>query len=297
MTFRHLEAFVATARLASVTRAAESLFLTQPTVSGQIRELEVELGVTLFHRMPRGVELSEAGKLFLPHAVAVLDGRRKLTDEAADYLGLLKGTLEIHTSTIPGEYLLPSLLARFKRDHPALRLICLIHDSAATLEAVGRGEAYLGIVGRSREEPDLEFTPLWEDRLGLYAPPGRIGRARVSLRELADLPLVVREEGSATRKVMEDALTDAGLNPQAFHIVAELGSTTAVKEAVREGIGLSFLSEKAVHCEVEAGRLAEIEVEGFEPVRRRFYLVEDRRRELPPAARTFRTFLLNSLTE
>lgn len=94
---------------------------------------------------------------------------------------------------------------------------------------------------------------------------------------------------------MEEALTDAGLDPRTFQVVAELGSTTAVKEAVREGIGLSFLSEMAVHCEVEAGRLAEVTVKGLGPVRRRFYLVENRRRELPPAARAFRTFLLGSL--
>ena len=217
MTFRHLEAFVTTARTGSVTLAAEELLRTQPTVSGQLKELEEELGVALFHRLPRGVEPTEAGHALLEQARALLDGRQQLLDGAAARLGLMQGELCIDASNIPGEYLLPPLLGRFKADHPDLRVICRIHDSRETIEHILNGDAYLGVVGNAEDDPDLEFLPLWEDRLDLYAAKDFRADEKMSLDELKELPLVVREEGSATRKAAEKALVNLGFSPRSLN--------------------------------------------------------------------------------
>ncbi|HSH70708.1 MAG TPA: LysR family transcriptional regulator, partial [Deferrisomatales bacterium] len=172
MTFRHLEAFVQVAEQGGFTRAADKLCLTQPTVSGQIKELEQQLGVSLFHRLPRVVELTEAGRLLLPRASELLASRDGLLEWAAAYRGLLWGRLMVHASTIPGEYFLPPLLAAFKGEHPELGISLSIHDSEAVLEQVRRGEASLGVVGKQVANGGLVFRPLWRDHIALYAGAG-----------------------------------------------------------------------------------------------------------------------------
>ncbi|MBE0617433.1 MAG: LysR family transcriptional regulator, partial [Proteobacteria bacterium] len=178
MNFRHLEAFVQVAAQGGFTRAAEALYLTQPTVSGQVKELEQELGVALFDRLPRAVELTEAGRLLLPEARMILEARNRLLEQSSSYLGLLWGTLRVHASTIPGEYLLPSRLAAFKRAHPEVRVRLHVASSAQVLDAVGAGEAALGVVGRLGEAAGLSNAPLWTDRILLYAAPS-LGRDRL----------------------------------------------------------------------------------------------------------------------
>ncbi len=288
MTFRHLEAFVQVARQGGFTRAAEILLLTQPTVSGQIRELEEELGVSLFHRLPRAVELTEAGRILLPRAEEVLERRDGVLAEAAAYRGLLWGRLEVCASTIPGEYLLPPVLTRFKRAHPGVRAVLRIRDTGEVLDRVARGEAPLGVVGERDGRSDLAFRPLWTDRVGLFCAPGVSPDV---VERLDGLPLVMREEGSGTRRVAERALARAGIDPARLDVVAELGSTTAVKEALKGGDGAGFLSERAVAGEVAAGVLVPVAVSGALPVERRFYAVWHPKRALSPAASAFRSAL------
>ena len=291
--FRHLEAFVETAKMGSVTQAAEALFITQPTVSGQLRELEEELATVLFHRLPRGVELSEAGKRFLPRAIEILESRKKLLYEASEYNGLLRGTLEIHASNIPGEYLVPLCLSQFKDIHPSLRLICKVHDSAETIDKVASGEAYLGVVGTTDDNPDLEFIPLWEDRLELFTSTKNLKLPEtITLEELSKAPLIIREEGSASRLEALRTLAEAGVELSKLNVLMELGSTTAVKMALTADVGAAFISTVAVEKEVAEGELRKVTVEGLAPVERRFYLVKNKRRELTPAARVFSEFAL-----
>ncbi len=291
MNFRHLEAFVQVAAQGGFTRAAEALYLTQPTVSGQVKELEQELGVSLFDRLPRAVELTEAGRLLLPEARMILEARDRLLEQSSAYLGLLRGRLRVHASTIPGEYLLPAQLAAFHRTHPEVRVSLHVASSAQVLDAVAAGEAALGVVGSRGDVPGLTFAPLWTDRIQLYASPG-LGRTRLeSLEDLRRVPLVFREEGSGTRGVVEATLGGLGLAAGELDVVGEFGSTSAVKEAVRAGIGAAFLSEVAAACEVRAGALSALFVPGLPPVERRFHAVWDGQRSMPPAARVFLAFL------
>jgi len=291
MNFRHLEAFVQVAGQGGFTRAAEALYLTQPTVSGQVKELEQELGVPLFDRLPRSVELTEAGRMLLPEARRILDARDRLLQQSSAYLGLLWGRLRVHASTIPGEYLLPTHLAAFRRAHPEVRVVLHVASSAQVLDAVAGGEAALGVVGSRGDLPGLSYLPLWTDRIQLYAPPG-LGRGRLeALEELRGVPLVFREEGSGTRRVVEAALGALGLPAGELDVVGEFGSTSAVKEAVRAGFGAAFLSEVAAAGEVRAGSLRPVPVAGLPPVERRFHAVWDGQRSLPPAAQAFLDFL------
>lgn len=294
MNLRHLEAFVRVADLGGFTRAAQALYLTQPTVSGQVKELEQELGVALFDRLARAVEPTEAGRLLLPEARHILEARDRLLERAAAYRGLLWGRLRVDASTIPGEYLLPSLLAGFKKAHPAVRVSLRVHDSAEVVERIRSGDGDIGVVGSRDDESGLSYAPLWADRVLLYAAPGFGVDAPLSLAGLRRVPLVLREEGSGTRRTVERALAAAGVLAAELAVVGEFGSTTAVKEAVKGGIGAGFLSEAAVVWETRAGALACLPIEGFPPVERRFYAVWDGQRHMPPAALAFRDFLVGS---
>ncbi|GAB4256454.1 LysR substrate-binding domain-containing protein [Deferrisoma sp.] len=281
MTFRHLEAFVAVAREGGFTRAAERLCLTQPTVSGQIRELEEDLGLELFHRLPRAVELTDAGKALLPKALDVLAARDRFAQEAAALRGVVAGELAVHASTIPGEYLLPPVLARFKAEHPGVRVVLEVADTSEVLRRVEAGEAGVGIVG-SEAGGDLLSEPLWGDRIVLLVPAGWPVADRIAPEDLGDLPLVAREPGSGTRRTVEAALGDRRVHPR---VVAELGSTTAVLEAVKAGLGAGFVSERAAAEALASGRVRSVAVDGVVPVSRRFLAVWHPRRALGPAAR------------
>jgi DNA-binding transcriptional LysR family regulator len=292
VTFRHLEAFVEVALRGGFTRAAESLYLTQPTVSGQIKELEEELGVSLFHRLPRTVPLTEAGRLFLPMAKEIITARDRMAEAVGQYRGLLWGSLEVYASTIPGEYLLAPLIARFKAAHPGVKLGVRIRSSSQVIDFVQAGEAMLGVVGERPAESDLEFRPLWCDRIGLYTGARSPVPEAVDGTSLRELALVSREEGSGTRRAVEAGLGKIGLSPVDLRITAELGSTTAVKEAVKAGVGAGFLSDVAAGPEVAAGLLRPVPVAGLDPLERRFYAVRDPHRTLSPSGQAFLRFLL-----
>ena len=297
MTFRHLEAFVQVARQGGFTRAADKLCLTQPTVSGQIKELEQELGVSLFHRLSRAVPLTEAGELLLPRALELLGAREGLLERAAAYRGLLWGRLTVHASTIPGEYFLPPLLAAFKGDHPEIRLTLHIRESEAVLDQVRRGEAALGVVGKQIANGGLVFRPLWRDHIALYGGGGGAVPRRLEVGDLRQVPLVLREEGSGTRRAVEGALQTLGVSLDECAVVAEFGSTTAVKQAVAAGLGAGFLSDVSVAAEMASGTLRRVEVAGFEPISRRFFAVWDPERAPSPAVARFREALFAAAGE
>ena len=297
MNFRHLEAFVAVADRGGFTRAAEALLLTQPTVSGQVKELEDELGVVLFDRLPRSVGLTEAGRLFLGEARSILEARERLQERARAYRGILWGRLDVHASTIPGEYLLPSRVAAFRKVHPEVRVSLRVRSSAEVLDRVMSGEAGLGVVGERVEGLGLDYVALWNDRVRLFGAPS-LGLGPVLGREaLRAVPLVMREEGSGTRKVVARALASAGVGFEELNVLAEFGSTSAVKEALKAGAGAGFLSEVAVASEVESGVLEPLELDFMGPVERRFWAVWDPQRQLSPAARAFRDELLNEFAK
>ncbi len=295
MNFRHLEAFVQVAVKGGFTRAAEALLITQPTVSGQIKELEEELGVTLFDRRPRSVELTEAGESFLPRAREILASRDQLLERAAAYRGLLWGHLEVHASTIPGEYLLPRLLTSFKGAHPHVRVTLQVSDSATVLRRVVSGEASFGLAGERDENLALEYLPLWTDRIGLYTARAPEPEADLDPRELASLPLVLREEGSGTRRAVLQALEARGIKASGLRVVGEFSSTTAVKEAVKCGIGAGFLSDAAVACEVQAGMVRPLGIPGVLPVQRCFHAVWDPQRSRAPVVKAFMEHLRDDL--
>jgi DNA-binding transcriptional LysR family regulator len=288
----HIATFARAAERGSFTAAAADLGVTQAAVSQRIASLEKELRVSLFDRRAGRIALTEAGERLYELARRILD----LQEEARESLGGLHtgiaGDLRIAASSVPAECYLPALLSSFREKFPAVHVRASVGDSSAVMKEVTKGLASLGLVGQKAEKQSLESEPIGSDTLALILAPGHplAGRASVSLAVLAREPLIVREPGSGTRCALSKGLERAGASLGAMTIALEMGSNTAIKDAVRRGLGVSFVSRSTVERELSAGELVSVRVRGL-LITRFLYAVYHRRRPLAPAASAFLRFL------
>jgi DNA-binding transcriptional LysR family regulator len=291
--FRHLETFCRVADLKSFSKAADDLFLTQPTVSGHILSLERSLSLRLFDRASREVRLTRSGEVFRQYASKILSLRKDLLNALTEFSLGIRGQLSLGASTIPGEYLLPRLIGDFKKEHPSLLIFLKIADTKEVIEYVLQDQVEIGIVGARLNHPSLHYERYTEDEIIIVAPSDHplARKKKVNLDELLKEPWILREEGSGTRIAVEKVLRKKGIRFGQFNPVMEMGSTSSVKEGVRAKLGLAFISEKAAGGEVRQGSLSRIDVKGFEPILRQIYIVSHRRRSLSPMGTEFLRFL------
>jgi DNA-binding transcriptional LysR family regulator len=289
---RQLEVFAEVVDARSFSRAAAALGLSQSTVSEHVRALEADLGVRLLDRLGRTTAATPAGARLYGYARRLLALRAEARQALEQFGGEVAGALRVGGSTIPGEYVLPALLGRFRERHPRVTVTLRIGDTRAVAEAVLAGDVEVGVVGARPDHRALQSEPLWPDELTVVVPPGHpwFGRDRVTLADLRAQAFVVREPGSGSRQALEDALEQAGAGLDALRVVAEMGSTGALKEAVKAGLGLALVSRVAVEDEVRHGLLGRVGVSDL-PVTRRFHLVVHAARSRSPMARAFLEFV------
>jgi DNA-binding transcriptional LysR family regulator len=292
MDLRRLEVFAKVAELGSFSRAAEALFLTQPTISEHIRALELEVGLPLLDRLGRGATPTPAGRVLLDYAHRML----KLAEEARQaidhFQGRMSGTLIVGGSTIPGEYVLPALIGQFKAKYPDIAITLRVGSSQQVSEWVDEGRVEVGVVGALPVLRTLAARELMTDELVVVVPAGHpwAGRKTVGLADVQAEPLIVREPGSGSREALERALREAGTDLDAFRLAGEIGSTQAVKQAVRAGVGITIISKRAVEDECRAGLVSCVKVRDLK-VARSFYLVTHRERTRSPLAEAFVAFV------
>jgi DNA-binding transcriptional LysR family regulator len=284
----HLDTFLHAAELGSFSAAARLLGVTQAAVSQRIQALEKALNASLFRRQAGRVVLTEAGRLLHDYARRIFELQREAVAAVAGCPVTVTGELTLAASSVPGEHLLPELLARFRQRHPQIQVRATVLDSQAVLRQVETGTAQLGLVGSRGGGPHLEYRPFGRDRLALVVPAGHAWarRRQVATAELAEQPLIVREAGSSSRGCLEAALARAGRSLAELRVVLELGSNEAIKEALTRGLGLAFLSTRVVEREVAEGRLFALGVRGL-TLERDLFVCWDRRRPLPIPARLF----------
>ncbi|MDP4026268.1 LysR substrate-binding domain-containing protein [Methylobacterium sp. NEAU 140] len=257
MTLDQLRIFVAVAERQHVTRAAEALNIVQSAVSSAVSALEARHAVKLFHRVGRGIELTEAGRVFLGEARAVLARAEAAELVLADLSGLRRGTLRVHASqTIAGHWL-PRHLVAFRRAYPDVAVRLAVGNTAEVARAVGEGAAELGFVEGAVDDPALSATPVAQDRLVLVVPPDHPWAAApaIAAADLAAHPFVLREAGSGTRSAFEAALAAVNIMPEGLTVALELPSNEAVLAAVEAGAGASVLSEAVVAGTLSTGAL------------------------------------------
>jgi len=252
-----LRSFLTVARCLNFTKAAEQLMLTQPAVSRQIRQLERELGVVLFERLGRTVQLTDAGRELVSLGEQLI-GQVDRVAEAVRRFGTTEtGLLRVGASTTPGYYLLPPILGRFRRAHPGVELHFTVENSLAIERRILHNELDLGFVGLHPTGGALQVESIADDEIVCFGPDDHSlsTRKRVTPKSLEDQTWVVREKGSATRQLFEQWLNNTGA---AMHKTIELDSPEAIKALVREGVGISFISILGITEELRRGQLKRI---------------------------------------
>lgn len=292
MEIRKLDAFCKVIELKSFTRAAKAMLLSQPTVSEHIRYLEDELSQKLLERQGREVEPTPVGAVLYDYARKILQTRREAIQAVEQFSGKLAGRIAIGCGTIPGTYILPELVGNFHKKYPAIKTTLRINSSRIIAEEVLGGNLEFGVVGAKWNEPGLSWKKIFSDELILISCPNHLwaDKEAVSLAEILREPIITRERGSGTRKVFAKILVENGFREQDLQEVAEIGSTAAVKETVKAGIGVAILSKRAVKDDIQCGKLVSIAIKD-QKLKRPFYLIQRKNRELSPVAYAFLEFM------
>jgi DNA-binding transcriptional LysR family regulator len=287
-----LKVFVAAAEEGSFSGAAGRLHLSQSAVSQNIQGLERDLGMKLFLRQGRSVRLSEAGQAMLPLARDVLGASRLMLDAMANIQNQVVGELVVGCSTASGKYLLPGLVAAFRREHSAVRVRISILSRDEVIARLLDERLSLGVVSRIIPHHDLDYQPFFDDRVILIVPAhhpwAEYGRALPS--DLLDQPLILREDGAGTTEVLLQGLAAHSISPDMLDVVMEVGNAEAIEMAVEEGIGIAFVSELAAARGLALGRVKHIEVQGLD-LRRTIYMARNLRCPLTRAQESFWTFV------
>lgn len=288
----HLATFARAAERGSFTDAAADLGVTQAAVSQRIAALERDLRVSLFDRRAGRIALTEAGERLYELARRILDLHGEAWQSVGGFHANIAGDLSIAASSVPAECYLPALLSSFREKCPEVHVRASVGDSSSVMKEVTKGLASLGLVGQKAEKSNLESVAIGTDTLALILAPNHplASRKSISLAVLAREPLIIREPGSGTRCALKKGLEGIGASLQAMTISLELGSNAAIKDAVRRGLGASFVSRSTVEREFARGELVSVQVRGL-VLTRFLYAVYHRRRPLSPAASTFLHFL------
>jgi len=293
VTLEQLRIFIAVAEREHVTKAAESLNLSQSAVSSAIAALEARHAVTLFHRVGRGIELTGAGTLFLAEARAVLNRAAAAERTLAEVSGLERGTLSIYASQTIASYWLPPKLVHFHKAHPKIAISLHAANTAQVAKAVCDGAADIGFAEGPVEHEDLIQQTVARDRLVIAVAPshpwGTVEKLNVS--DLVQSDWVLRESGSGTRAEFEDALQKQGLELSQLTVVLEVPSNEAARLAVEEGAGATALSELAAAPGLRSNRL---KAAPFDLPQRGFTALRHRERYLSKAATALLDFIKQS---
>jgi DNA-binding transcriptional LysR family regulator len=270
----YLRTLVSIVEQGSLSAAARSKRISQPAVTKQVQRLEAELGLTLLIRGPRReTRLTPAGERVLAFAKETLAGLEALEEDLALLKTPGQGALELAASTIPGEHIMPGLLAAFRARYPQVEVRMTISDTAGVATSLLNKRADVGVLGFAAGQEGLHLERLVGDRIVLIVHPEHefARREQVSVEELHGEPLVLREEGSGTRQSVEAALAEAGSGLPQDKIALTLGSTQSVVQAVAEGLGLGFVSFRAASQAQASGRVACLGLEGVD-LRRDLFL-------------------------
>lgn len=289
MDIRRLQAFAKVYDLRSFSKAGEEMLLSQPTISAHVMALEEELGTQLFDRLGRTILPTQAGNVLYRYCTAIFS---QLDHARADILALSKrvaGELIIGGSTIPAQYIIPRLVARFVGNYPEVRVEVRGGDTSEIIAMVAEGTVHVGIVGAPASQAELVSRPILQDELVLIAPAALAasGAATADLKaRLLGVPWVMREPGSGTQAALEQALARVDIDVRDLRVMLQVHSSVAILECVEAGLGVAAISRIAAANYLERGGVAILPTEGL-AMRRDFYVVQHGRRYMFPAQRLF----------
>lgn len=273
MDIQELEAFWWIAKTGSFNRAAEKLYLTQPSVTARIQTLEKALGQPLFERKPRGVRLTDAGRVLLPHAERVLNDIRKAKQAVSDLGSATGGTLMVGSALTTGTYTLPEVLAKFKHAYPAVEVAVRTGRSHQVQQLVLEDTVPLGFVHAPlTTHPEIEAVPLYSEAIVLVVHPRHplAGRSEVTAEQLASEPFITSDRASGYWSQVDQFWAHSGIAPR---VTMELDSIEATKRMVMYGLGLAMLPQGTVEGELKTGQLVVLPVAGMSHLTRQSLLI------------------------
>jgi DNA-binding transcriptional LysR family regulator len=286
MDIHHLRVFVSVFQNKSFSKAAKQLRLTQPTVSAHIRALEDEYNCKLFDRLGRTIIPTKEAEVLYQYAGEIIEKTDAINEVIGRFKNKITGKLIIGASTIPGTYLLPLIMNSFLKRYPTVSFQILIADSKKIIESLSKHELLMGIVGAKLGNDKINYMPFLDDELIAVSSPSLIKKNRMTLKELVTFPMILREEGSGTRTITEQILSGKGITHRRMSVAGIFGSTDAVKQAVKAGLGVSILSRLAVSDELKYKTLKEIKITDVS-MKRKFFLITHTRRTIPLAYKMF----------
>ena len=287
ISLRQLQVFEAVARLLSFTRAAEELFLTQPTVSMQIKKLENDIGLPLTEQVGKRLSLTAAGKSLYQASRDILDTLARFEMQIDDQKGLHTGQLRIAVVTT-AKYFMPRLLGRFCQQYPDISVSLEVTNREHILDRMRNNLDDLYLIGKPPESSELEFQPYLPNPMVVVAPAGHrlAGRKSIPLAKIASEKVIIREPGSGTRIALERMFALAGLD---INIRMELGSNEAIKQGISGGLGISVLSRHTL-TRGDMNDLVILDVQGF-PISWQWYVGHSRGKRLSVVAKSFIDFM------
>lgn len=289
MADRRLQVFYTVAKQLSFTKAAELLFMTQPAVTFQVKQLEEHLNTRLFERTHGKISLTPAGELAMHYAERILDINTEMEARMAELTGQMTGPLMIGASTTIAEYMLPRILGAFKAKHPQVQARLTVANSETIENKVNDHTLDVGLIEAPSHHPNLTTHVCCDDELLLICAPDHpyAKLDKIAPRQLAETPYISREAGSGTREVIDQYLRDHGMPPEDLNIVMELGSREAIKGAVEASLGVAIVSGSTIVKELKLGDLVAVPLDA--PLRRQLTLVY--------AQEKFRSKLLQSFLD
>lgn len=298
MDLWQLSIFIKVIELKSFSKAGRAVHLSQPTISSHIKDLEDYIGCRLIDRLGKEAVPTKAGELLFSYARRIVSLKEEAEAAMAEFQGAVKGTLRTGGSTIPGGYILPRIIGGFIKKYPDARISLNIASSDEIISRILSGDYELAVVGAETADKKIWQKKIIEDEMCLVVPPDHrwAGGNPVSADDLLSEPFIMRETGSGTMKSFLSIMEEKGFSRDDFNITAEIGSTEAVREAVKSGLGVSIISRLAVAGEIASGTLSAVGIEGIR-LSRSFYLTGHTERSASPVCRAFTDFVENEFVE
>lgn len=274
MNYERLKTFIAVVENKSFSEVAKIRFISQPTVTMQIKALETELNTKLFERTTNRIQLTHSAKILIKYAKEIIRLTNVAQKEILQTSGEIHGTIKMSCSLTVGEHVLPLYLKKFQQAYPMIQLEVAIANSKQIVTQIRNHQLDLGLIETPTEDANIKSEPFLQDELFVVAPPGYFGDGveEITLDQLRASPIIFREKGSGTRKVAEKELEKVGLLRDDLNVMMELGSTETVKSTIQAGVGISILSKYSIFKEEQLQLLQSYRIKDVS-IKRSFYMI------------------------
>lgn len=296
MEFNQLESFVSIVKHNSFSKAAKELYLTQPTISNNIQNLEKELGTTLLDRKSKIITLTDSGQVLYKYTVELINIRDHAKFNISELADKMEGEIHLNASSIPEQYILPYIIKDFTQIYPKVSFSVSNKNSKDVVDDILIGNQNIGIVGAKYNSKMLEYIDFYEDELVLAVANNKnypnCENEYVDMDILFSEKFILRKEGSGTRLLVEQCLSDKGISIDDVNIVALIDSNKMIKKMIELELGISFISSISIQNEIDLGLIKPLKVKGLD-LKRSFYFVYCKDRTLSPIVEVFKNFLID----